>query len=137
VTDGEGETGRTRTRPLAIVADDEPTLRELLAEILEEAGFRTMTAADGVQMLELVAAHRPDLIVADVMMPRMDGFTAIARLRGAQPTADIPVIVVTAHADPAFQELSAGLGVTAHLTKPFAPIELIDAARRAVPGAAP
>jgi CheY-like chemotaxis protein len=119
-------------RPLALVADDEPSVRGLVCEVLGHAGFETMTAEDGVELLHLAELHRPRLIVVDVMMPRMDGYTTIARLRGRPGTAAIPVIVITGRLDPAFDALSAGVGATAHLTKPFAPATLLATARRLV-----
>ncbi len=120
-------------RPLALIADDEPQVRRLVADILTEIGFQTVTASDGVELVELADRHRPTLIVVDVMMPRMDGYTALARLRGRQATAEIPAIVLTGRVDRTYELLSQGMGVAAHVTKPFSALELAEAARRVVP----
>ncbi len=68
--------------PLVLVADDDAVVRELVCEVLGEAGFRTLTAADGAEVERLALAHRPALLIIDVMMPQMDGYTTVSRLRG-------------------------------------------------------
>ena len=119
----------TDPRPLALVADDEAEVRGLVGEILAEAGFEVVLARDGLELVELATRHRPQLIVADVMMPGMDGYTAVARLRGQAGTAEIPIIMLTGCVDPAYKELSTGMGASAHLTKPFSPLLLGELAR--------
>ena len=119
-------------RPLALVADDEVEVRQLVGDVLAEVGFETLEARDGIELLELAARHRPQLIVADVMMPEMDGYTAVARLRGQPATAGIPIIMLTGCADPAYGQLSEGMGAAAHLTKPFSPVLLGELAQEMV-----
>ena len=119
----------TDPRPLALVADDEAEVRGLVGEVLADVGFEIVLARDGLELVELATRHRPQIIVADVMMPGMDGYTAVARLRGQIGTAEIPVIMLTGCVDPAYQELSAGMGASAHLTKPFSPRILGELAR--------
>jgi CheY-like chemotaxis protein len=119
-------------RPLAVVADDEAEVRQLVGDALVEAGFETLSARDGLELLELATRHCPELIVADVMMPKMDGYTAIARLRGQPLTAAIPIIMLTGCTDPAYGELSEGMGAAAHLTKPFSPVLLGELAQAMV-----
>jgi CheY-like chemotaxis protein len=128
---GTGSAGGSVEPPrlLALVADDEAEVRQLIGDVLAEVGFETLTARDGLELLDLAARHRPQLIVADVMMPNMDGYTAVARLRGHPATAGIPVIMLTGCADPAYGQLSEGMGAAAHLTKPFSPILLGDLAQ--------
>jgi CheY-like chemotaxis protein len=127
-----GSTGSNAGRPprlLALIADDEDEVRRLVGEVLAEVGFDTVTARDGLELLELALRHRPQLIVADVMMPKMDGYTAVARLRGDPATARIPIIMLTGCMDPAYGHLSAGMGAAAHLTKPFSPAVLGELAQ--------
>lgn len=119
-------------RPLALVADDEPEVRQLVGDVLVDVGFETLSARDGVELLELATRHCPELIVADVMMPRMDGYTAVARLRGQATTARIPVIILTGCTHPSFEELSEGIGAAAHLTKPFSPTALGELAHEII-----
>jgi CheY-like chemotaxis protein len=115
---------------LALVVDDEIESRDLVCEILAAAGFRTLAAADGEEALALAGAHRPSLIVMDVMMRTMDGYTALTRLRGDPATRDIPVIILTGEEAPLYRTLSFGVGATAHLTKPFSPALLTATVRR-------
>ena len=123
---------RPDRRPLAIVADDEVEMRRLISEVLAEAGFETLSARDGFELLDLAARHRPQLIVADVMMPSMDGYTAVAHLRGQPVTAGIPIIMLTGCTDPAYGQLSEGMGASAHVTKPFSPVLLAELAQEMV-----
>jgi CheY-like chemotaxis protein len=100
-----------------LVVDDEPTIRDLVAEALREAGFDTATAANGVEALTRMQRWLPDAIVLDLMMPRLDGtgFTELMRLNPR--FADVPVLLVTAAygAEQAAQQI----GVQAWLAKPF------------------
>ena len=107
-------------------------MRQLVSEILAEVGFDTLSARDGVELVDLASRHRPALIVADVMMPGMDGYTAVTRLRGQPETAGIPIIMLTGCTDPAYGQLSEGLGVSAHLTKPFSAVLLGELAQEMV-----
>ena len=106
-------------RPLALVVDDEPEIRELLTELLDDLGLRPLACADGEEALALVHAHRPALVVLDLIMPGVDGYTVLTRLRGEPATGGIPVIVVTGQALPIYRTLSLGVGATVHMTKPF------------------
>src|SRR5690625_4346858 len=91
-----------------LVVDDEANIRDLLAAALRFAGFAVTTASNGNEALTLVREERPDLIVLDVMMPDMDGFTVTRRLRARGD--DMPVLFLTARADPkdAVSGLTAG-----------------------------
>jgi CheY-like chemotaxis protein len=115
-----------------LVADDEAEVRQLVSDTLDEAGFETLSARDGLELLDLATRYQPELIVADVMMPKMDGYTAVARLRGQPTTAGIPIIMLTGCLDPAYRELSEGMGAAAHLTKPFSPVLLGELAQEMV-----
>jgi CheY-like chemotaxis protein len=118
--------------PLVLVVDDDSEVRDFVCEILREAGFGTATATDGDEVPEQARRVAPRLIILDVMMPRMDGYTALARLRGHPATRDIPVIVLTGQTEPVYRTLSAGVGAVAHLTKPFVPEQLTSMVRRAI-----
>jgi CheY-like chemotaxis protein len=132
VTEGSGDS----TAPLVLVGDDEATVRDLVCEVLGAAGYRTLAASDGEEVVELALRHQPVLIAVDLMMPKMDGYTTVTRLRGHPLTAGIPVIVLTGQSNPLYRTLSRGVGATAHLTKPFSPSELLETVRRVLGGAA-
>lgn len=125
------------TTPLILVADDDPQVQNLIREVLEGEGFRTLAAEDGERAVELVLERRPALVILDIMMPRMDGYTALTRLRGYPEARDIPAIILTGQKEPLYQGLSGGLGAVAHLTKPFTPEALIETVRRHLPRGGP
>jgi CheY-like chemotaxis protein len=79
-----------------LVADDDPAVVDLVRQLLEEEGWQVAGAADGQQALEQIAHQRPDLLLLDLMMPAMDGFEALRRLRADPATVDLPVVVITA-----------------------------------------
>lgn len=124
------ETAGVSAAPLVLVADDEAGIRNLVCEVLAEAGFRTMPAEDGEEAVRLALRHQPALIVMDVMMPNMDGYTTLTRLRGHPLTKEIPVIMLTGQVEPVYRTLSAGVGAVAHLTKPFSPRQLTETVER-------
>ncbi len=122
--------------PLVLVADDDAMIRELICDALTDAGLRTLTAVDGEEALALVELHQPSVLVLDIMMPKMNGYAVLTRLRGRAATAGIPVIILTGETDPLCQALSARLGAVVHLTKPFYPTELTAAVRQVLEGRA-
>ena len=108
-----------------LVVDDSEVVRELIAVNLELEGLEVVRCADGQEALERVAEQRPDAITLDVMMPRLDGFSMVERLRADPLTADIPVVVVTGRASARDLARGKALGVEADLTKPVEPSELV------------
>jgi CheY-like chemotaxis protein len=98
-----------------LVVDDEPPLRDLLAECLAEEGHTVLTTADGLAALDLLAKHTMDLVLTDVMMPRLDGFGLVRQLRAAPRLRSIPVILMSAVANQAAPDLDE----VSVLTKPF------------------
>jgi len=123
--------------PLVLVADDEAVVRDLVCDILSDSGYRTLTAANGKEAIDLAQRHQPSLIVLDVMMPSVDGYTTMTRLRRDPGTARIPVIVITGQSSPTYQGLSEGIGATAHVTKPFSPYDLAELVGRILNGPGP
>lgn len=121
---------RESATPLVLVADDDAEVRDLVRDVLAQAGFRTLTAADGEEALALAREHHPALIVLDIMMPMMDGYTALTRLRGHPSTREIPVIILTGQEAPVYRSLSDGLGAVAHVTKPLSPGRFTETVRR-------
>ena len=110
--------------------DDDDVIRQLITVNLELEGFDVVTAVDGQDALEKVKDAQPRVITLDVMMPRLDGWEAAARLRSDPDTAHIKVILLSARAQEADLQRGERIGVDAYLTKPFDPDELIDLVRR-------
>jgi DNA-binding response OmpR family regulator len=104
-----------------LLIDDDQTLREMFAEHLHVLGYETFAATDGATGLRLAAEQQPDLVVLDVMMPGMDGWTVCEELRKTSP---IPVIMLTAKSDEIDKLRGFRLGVDDYVTKPFSFAEL-------------
>ncbi len=104
-----------------LVVDDEPMVREVVTAYLERDGFRVATAADGRTALESFDAAPADLVVLDVMLPEIDGFSVLAQLRRR---ADVPVILLTARTEEPDRVLGLELGADDYVVKPFSPREL-------------
>jgi len=109
-----------------LVVDDDPVILKLLEVNFEMEGFEVVRAADGFEGLERARAVRPDIVVLDVMMPRMTGYEVAKALREDDDTAHIPIIFVTARAQSSDVERGMELGVDDYITKPFDPLDLID-----------
>ena len=116
-------------RERILVADDDGDMLELLEALLEGAGYAVETAADGAAALEQVAAATPDLILLDVMMPKMDGLEVCDHLRFDPATRDVPIIFLTAKQDPVLKSRASILDVYAYIEKPFAPEEVLAEVR--------
>ena len=116
---------RSNMRGRILAVDDQPDELELVDSILRDEGFVTETAGDGIEALQKLQRYRPDLIVVDASMPRMNGFTFCETLRRNPATATIPVIMLTGLRSH-FDRLNAfAHGANVYLTKPFAVEELV------------
>jgi DNA-binding response OmpR family regulator len=109
-----------------VVADDEPDIRRLVSFTLRRRGYEVLEADNGEEALALVTSERPQLVVLDVMMPRMTGHEVACALRARPDTADVPILMVSAKGQES--EVLDGLasGASGYLIKPFAPRELAD-----------
>ena len=108
-----------------LIAEDEADIRQLVSFNLERETYKTITAGDGKEALTLATSKIPDLIILDLMLPIMDGFSVFKELKIDSRTKDIPVIMLTAKAQ--LDDIIAGLemGADDYLTKPFSPKELV------------
>ncbi|MGI9079705.1 MAG: response regulator transcription factor [Acidimicrobiales bacterium] len=113
-----------RTRVLVI--DDDPVILELLRINFEIEGFEVISACDGQEGLRRAGVDHPDVILSDIMMPRLDGLQLLARLRGDPATAEVPVVLLSAKAQRAEVDRGMALGADDYVTKPFDPLELLD-----------
>lgn len=108
-----------------VVVDDDKEIREIITFALTHNGFDVSTAGDGLQLQHVLSARQPDLILLDVMMPGQDGYHIFHCLRNDPSTQHIPVIMMTAHAEHIYAQMSSNLGAE-HITKPFHPLEVIE-----------
>ncbi|MEJ7846244.1 MAG: response regulator [Acidimicrobiales bacterium] len=113
-----------------LVVDDDPVILQLLQVSFEMDGFAVLTAADGAEGVAMARRERPDVVVSDVMMPRMSGLELLAELKGDPDTAGIPVLLLSAKAQN--NDVSGGLdaGADDYVTKPFEPLDLLDRVTR-------
>jgi CheY-like chemotaxis protein len=118
-----------------LVVDDDDVIRQLITVNLELEGFEVIAAVDGQDALDKVKDAQPQVVTLDVMMPRVDGWEAAARLRSDPATAHIKVVLLSARAQEADLQRGELIGVDAYLTKPFDPDELIETVRRLVAAA--
>ncbi len=109
-----------------LVVEDNPDNREIMSAVLRHRGYEVMEAEDAETALELVGDHKPDLVLMDISLPRMDGYQATARLRELPHTAAVPVIAVSAHAFLQERRAAWEVGFDSYLTKPVAPSRIVE-----------
>ena len=123
-----------------LVVDDEPNVRDHLAQILRDADFKVVTACDGEEALEIIRRERPDFISLDLVMPRKSGHKLLYELRKHKELSQIPVVIVTAHAQDELGEsdlqdimqnrVVSGPGI--YLEKPVRPLDYVRCVQRAL-----
>jgi DNA-binding response OmpR family regulator len=124
--------GRGHAKPGAgtarrvLVVDDERSIRLLCRVNLVASGIDVLEASDGREGLELARKERPDLVLLDVMMPGLDGWTVARELASNEETREIPIVFLTARADPSDRRLGEQLGGVGYVVKPFDPVTIGD-----------
>ena len=109
-----------------LVVDDDPVILRLLQVNFEMEGFTVVVASDGAEGFEAAKAAAPDVIVSDVMMPKMNGIELVRALKADPATAAIPVLLLSAKAQTADVREGIAAGADDYLTKPFEPLELVE-----------
>ncbi len=109
-----------------LIIDDAVHIRRLVARMLEQAGFRTLEAGDGVQGLHLLKTEKPDVVTCDISMPLMNGYQFLVAARKDSETRHIPIIVVTAVGQEEEATRATEMGANGYLTKPFSSTNLIE-----------
>lgn len=117
------------SRKTILTVEDTPNLRRLIAYVLSRAGYQVVQAGDGEEAVEALKKHRPDLILLDVRMPRMDGFELLELIRGFPSAASIPVVMLTSLSGPREMDRALSLGVVDYLVKPLEPKTLLSKVR--------
>ena len=112
-----------------IVVDDDKEIQEIVTFVLNRNGFEVAVASNGQQLQRLLATQVPDLIILDVMMPGQNGYEIFSALRSDLRTQQVPVIIMTAHAENIYERISVDLGAAVHITKPFHPLDLVEKIR--------
>lgn len=109
-----------------LIAEDEPILRMLIADTLEDEGYKLEEAADGEEALQKIRETRFDLIILDYMMPKMTGIEVIEQTRQLENRQQAKILMLSAKSQQAEQEKVLHAGADGFMSKPFSPLELID-----------
>lgn len=115
-----------------LVVEDDSSVRQLLNKALTAKGYRVTQADDGVAGLTALEHETPDLIIADLTMPRLDGMTFLRAIKGKAETRSLPVIILSAQSDPRSVVEGINVGAKYYVTKPFSLDELLSKVERAL-----
>ena len=113
-------------RKRILVVDDEIYIVHILEFTLTMEGYEVLTAADGEEALRRIEQDRPDLIVLDIMMPKMDGYEVLRRIRTDEEFKSLPVILLSAKGRPIDRETGLEIGADDYIVKPFSPRRLLE-----------
>jgi chemotaxis protein histidine kinase CheA len=120
------QTNIHRALPIALVVDDSLSARRALAQVIQDAGFDVRTAKDGLEAVGIIEKKKPDILLVDMEMPRMNGMELTSHVRGFDNTKDIPVIMVTSRSTDKHRKQAEEAGVDVYVTKPFTEDDLLD-----------
>src|SRR5271166_4771989 len=119
--------------PKVLLVDDDPLMHRLYRPHIERAGYQMVSAFSGLDAIEVSARDLPQVVIMDIMMPELDGLSAIREIKRGEATKNIPIIVVTSNPQYRLsQQESEWAGATVFLTKPFGPASLVSAIQRLV-----
>ncbi|WP_285960248.1 Hpt domain-containing protein [Pseudomonas tohonis] len=120
--------------PLVMVVDDSVTVRKVTSRLLERNGMNVLTAKDGVDAISQLQEHRPDIMLLDIEMPRMDGFEVATLVRHDERLKDLPIIMITSRTGEKHRERAMTIGVNDYLGKPYQESLLLETIQRLVKG---
>lgn len=120
------DTGIRRSLPVALVVDDSISARRTLAQVVRDAGYDVRTAKDGLEAATLIEKKRPDIVLTDLEMPRMNGIELASHIQANSGTCDIPVIMITSRSTEKHRQMASSVGVDVYLNKPFSEDELLQ-----------
>jgi len=112
-----------------LTVDDSPSMRMLLRAALDDLGYHVIEAEDGIDALEKLGSIKPDVMITDINMPRLDGFGLIERVRG-EGEREMPILVLTTESSDEKKQRARNAGATGWIVKPFDPEKLASALRR-------
>lgn len=112
------------THKRVLIADDQEAIRDMLKIALEHSGYEVVIAKNGEEAVALAKKEKPDLLMLDVMMPEMDGYSALLQIRGEIGFEKIPALFITAKTETVYKAISEKVGAIYHMTKPISLSEL-------------
>ena len=126
ISDSRDLSRHNNARRLIMIVDDSVTVRKVTSRLLERQGYDVVTAKDGVDAIEQLENVKPDLMLLDIEMPRMDGFEVTNLVRHHEVHQDLPIIMITSRTGEKHRERAFSLGVTHYMGKPFQEAELLS-----------
>jgi twitching motility two-component system response regulator PilH len=117
-----------------LIVEDSVAQREMIMELLKGSGLTVNIAEDGVEALELLQKQRPDLVVLDIVMPRMNGYEVCRRLKSDPKTQDVPVVMCSSKGEEFDRYWGMKQGADAYIAKPFQPQELVGTVKQLLRG---
>lgn len=122
-----------RQRPLALVADDDTEIAVLVEILLQRDGYDVVKAMNGAEALDLIERKKPDVVVLDIMMPNVNGYEVVQRLRSGDATRFLPVILLSARAGAIDRKYGMRVGADDFILKPFQADDLLERIRSVLP----
>jgi chemosensory pili system protein ChpA (sensor histidine kinase/response regulator) len=113
-----------------MVVDDSITVRRVMERFLERNGIRVVTAKDGMDAISLLQDHKPDIILLDIEMPRMDGYEFASHVRNDERVSDVPIIMITSRVGDKHRARAIEIGVNDYVGKPYQDAQLLEAIQR-------
>jgi DNA-binding response OmpR family regulator len=113
-----------------LVVDDEPFISRSLAFVLRKGKYEVLEARDGAEALSIIEREHPDLVFLDVMMPKLDGFQVVERVRANAALDDVRIVLLTARGQDADRQKGETVGADAYVTKPFSPTKILEQAKQ-------
>ena len=117
-----------------LVVEDSVTQREMITDLLKGSGLTVTVASDGVEALEQIQGRRPDLVVLDIVMPRMNGYEVCRQLKANPKTQNIPVVMCSSKGEEFDRYWGMKQGADAYIAKPFQPTELVGTVKQLLRG---
>lgn len=117
-----------------LIVEDSVTQREMISDLLRGSGLNVSVACDGVEALERIQGVRPDLVVLDIVMPRMNGYEVCRRLKADPKTQNVPVVMCSSKGEEFDRYWGMKQGADAYIAKPFQPTELIGTVKQLLRG---
>ncbi|MCY7406642.1 MAG: response regulator [Alkalinema sp. CAN_BIN05] len=117
-----------------LVVEDSVSQREMITDLLKGSGLSVSIATDGVEALEHIEGHRPDLVVLDIVMPRMNGYEVCRRIKADPKTQNVPVVMCSSKGEEFDRYWGMKQGADAYIAKPFQPTELVGTVKQLLRG---
>ena len=117
-----------------LIAEDEPHIVESLSFVLSRSGFEVSSVLDGEAAMQRLRSDPPDMMILDVMLPKLNGFEVLKRVKSDPTLRSIPVIILTAKGQAQDRRMAEEIGVDGFMTKPFSNQDIVDEVRRLAPG---